>query len=82
MLQDLKGQISDCLKRAADCAERAKSVINPREREDWWSLHNRYLTMARGIELTLRQKPSKRTPSARVANVSQDILEAYRSRAY
>jgi hypothetical protein len=50
MLQNLDDQVSDCRQRAAECAEQAREVVSPRERDEWLSLHNRYLALARGIE--------------------------------
>jgi hypothetical protein len=54
MLQNLNDQISDCLQRAADCAQRAKAAKNPRERKDWQELEERYLRLANSVELTGR----------------------------
>jgi hypothetical protein len=50
MLQNLDDQVRDCLRRAADCAEQARKVIDPRERASWLSLYSRYLALAHGIE--------------------------------
>lgn len=50
MLQNLVDQARDCVKRAADCAELAKAVANPRERDEWLALKKRYLAIAHGIE--------------------------------
>jgi hypothetical protein len=49
MLQNLSDQLRDCLQCAADCAMRANEVNDLRERENWLSLHSRYLELARGI---------------------------------
>jgi hypothetical protein len=49
MLQNLDDQVRDCKQRAAECAEQAR-IVNPRERDEWLSLHDRYLALARGIE--------------------------------
>jgi len=50
MLHSLDDQLRDCLQRAADCAEQASEVIDPRERSEWLSLRSRYLALAHGIE--------------------------------
>jgi hypothetical protein len=42
-------------------AEQAKAVMNPRERDEWPSLHGRYLALARGIET--RRRGSPKVPS-------------------
>jgi hypothetical protein len=49
MPQTLDDQLRDCLQCATDCAKRANEVTDLREREDWLSLHTRYLELARGI---------------------------------
>jgi hypothetical protein len=60
--QNIDDQVRDCVQQAADCAERANEVIDPRERADWLSLHGRYLALARGIE-TSRRRRAKAAPS-------------------
>ncbi len=50
MLQNLDHQARDCLKRAAVCAEIANAVTDPRERNEWLTLHGRYRALAEGIE--------------------------------
>lgn len=50
MLQNLDDQVRDCLHRAAECAERANEVTDPRERNEWLVLHGRYRALADGIE--------------------------------
>jgi hypothetical protein len=57
MLQNLDDQVRDCMQRAADCAEYADQVSDPRERADWLALRRRYLALARGIETTRRHGP-------------------------
>jgi hypothetical protein len=59
--QNIDDQVRDCVQQAADCAERANEVIDPRERADWLSLHGRYLALARGIE-TSRRRRAKAAP--------------------
>jgi hypothetical protein len=59
---NIDDQVRDCVQQAADCAERANEVIDPRERADWLSLHGRYLALARGIE-TSRRRRAKATSS-------------------
>jgi uncharacterized alpha-E superfamily protein len=54
--QNLDDQVRDCMQRAAECAEQAREVIDPRERADWLVLHNRYLTLARGIQTKRRSE--------------------------
>ena len=54
MLQNLDDQVRDCMQRAADCAEQAEGVADPRERAEWRSLHERYLALAKGIETRRR----------------------------
>jgi hypothetical protein len=54
MLRDLDDQSRDCRERAADCAKRATAAMNERERQDWLSLEERYLNLARSIELRRR----------------------------
>ena len=48
MLQNLDDQVRDCKQRAAECAEQAR-IVNPRERDEWLSLHDRYLALAREL---------------------------------
>lgn len=55
MLQNLDDQARDCVKRAADCAEHAKGVASPRERNEWLALKSRYLAIAKGIEGSYRR---------------------------
>jgi hypothetical protein len=55
MLQNLDDQARDCVKRAADCAEHAKEVANPRERDEWLALKSRYLAVAEGLESRYRR---------------------------
>lgn len=51
MLHNLNDQVRDCLERAAECAELANDRTRiPYEREEWLSLHCRYLALADGIE--------------------------------
>ena len=50
MLRTLDDQVRDCLRLAADCAEQAREVVDPRDRDEWLSLRTRYLALARGIE--------------------------------
>lgn len=50
MLRTLDDQVRDCLRLAADCAEQARDVVDPRDRDEWLSLRTRYLALARGIE--------------------------------
>jgi hypothetical protein len=33
-----------------NCAEHAKEATDPRERNEWLSLHSRYLAIAEGVE--------------------------------
>jgi hypothetical protein len=56
LLQNIDDQVRDCVQQAADCAERANEVIDPRERADWLSLHGRYLALARGIATSRRHR--------------------------
>ena len=49
MLQTLDDQVRDCMNRAADCAEQAKEVADPRQRDEWLALKGRYLAIAQGI---------------------------------
>ena len=50
MLYNLNDQRRDCLERAAECAERANDRKRiPHERDEWLSLHCRYLALADGI---------------------------------
>jgi hypothetical protein len=49
MLRNLNDQLDDCLQCAADCAKQANEVTDLRERENWLSLHSRYLELAKGI---------------------------------
>jgi hypothetical protein len=50
MLQNLDDQVRDCVNCAANCAEQARGVADPRERDEWMALRSRYLAIARGIE--------------------------------
>lgn len=56
MLQNIDDQVRDCMERAAECAEQAREVATPRERDEWLSLRGRYLTLARGIERNASNK--------------------------
>jgi hypothetical protein len=61
MLQNLDDQVRDCMQRAADRAEQANTVIDPRERAEWLSLRDRYLILANSIE-TKHRDAERRTP--------------------
>jgi hypothetical protein len=54
MVQSLEDQMRDCLQCAADCAKRAKEVMNPRERDEWLLLRSRYRALSEGIKSQIR----------------------------
>jgi hypothetical protein len=60
MLQNLDDQIRDCRQRAANCAEQATKVVEPRERAEWLSLRRRYLVLADNIETKRRDAERRR----------------------
>ena len=60
MLQNLEDQVRECRQRAADCAVQAREVVNPRERDEWLSLHKRNLALAHGIENRQRDRTCRR----------------------
>ena len=54
MLKNLSEQIRDCYKQAEDCARKATAQTDPRLRQDYLDLEQRWLLLARSCDLTQR----------------------------
>ena len=50
MLENLSEQVRDCLRRAEDCAERAKREPNPSFKCDLLEMERRWLKLARSYQ--------------------------------
>src|SRR5215475_7589367 len=50
MLQNVNQQVLECLRRADDCAERAKREPNPSLQQDFLEMENRWLKLARSYQ--------------------------------
>jgi hypothetical protein len=52
MLQNLSADVSDCLRRAEECAARAKCEPNPAAQRDFYEMELRWLRLARSFQFT------------------------------
>jgi len=54
MLKNLSKQIRDCYQQAEDCARKATAQTDPRLRQDYLNLEQRWLLLARSCDFTQR----------------------------
>lgn len=50
MLENLTKDVQECLRRARDCAERAKSEPDPAIQRDFFDMEGRWLKLARSFQ--------------------------------
>jgi hypothetical protein len=51
MLANLSAEVRECLWQAEDCAERAKTELNPALQRDYIEMERRWLKLARSYQL-------------------------------
>ncbi|MGB3744139.1 MAG: hypothetical protein WBD11_06360 [Xanthobacteraceae bacterium] len=54
MLNNLSGNIRECFQHAEDCARKAAAQTDPRVKQDFLDLEQRWLSLARSYEFTER----------------------------
>ena len=54
MLNNLSGDIRECLQHAEDCARKAAAQTDPKVKQDFLDLEQRWLSLARSYEFTER----------------------------
>jgi hypothetical protein len=54
VLNNLSGNIRECLQHAEDCARKAAAQIDPKVKRDFLDLEQRWLSLARNYEFTER----------------------------
>jgi hypothetical protein len=54
VLNNLSGNIRECLQHADDCARKAAAQNDPKVKEDFLNLEQRWLSLARSYEFTER----------------------------
>jgi hypothetical protein len=54
VLNNLSGNIRECLQHAEDCARKAAAQIDPKVKQDFLDLEQRWLSLARSYEFTER----------------------------
>ncbi len=54
MLNNLSGDIRDCLQHAEDCALKAAAQTDPKLKQDLLDMERRWLSLARSYEFTER----------------------------
>ena len=54
MLNNLSGNIRECFQHAEDCARKAAAQPDPKVRQDFLDMEQRWLSLARSYEFTER----------------------------
>lgn len=54
VLNNLSGDIRECLQHAEDCARKAAAQTDPKVKQDFLDLEQRWLSLARSYEFTER----------------------------
>ena len=54
MLNTLSEQVRECLRHAEDCAQRAAAQADPKLKQDFLQLEQKWLSLARSFQLTER----------------------------
>jgi hypothetical protein len=54
VLNNLSGDIRECLQHAEDCARKAARQTDPKVKQDFLNLEQRWLSLARSYEFTER----------------------------
>jgi hypothetical protein len=54
VLNNLSGDIRECLRHAEDCARKAAAQTDPKVKQDFLDLEQRWLSLARSYEFTER----------------------------
>jgi hypothetical protein len=54
VLNNLSGDIRECLQHAEDCARKAAGQTDPKVKQDFLNLEQRWLSLARSYEFTER----------------------------
>jgi hypothetical protein len=54
VLNNLSGNIRECFQHAEDCARKAAAQTDPRVKQDFLDLEQRWLSLARSYEFTER----------------------------
>jgi hypothetical protein len=54
MLEKLSEQIQDCYAHAADCARKAAAQTDPRLKQDFLDMEQRWLALAKSYEISQR----------------------------
>jgi hypothetical protein len=54
VLNNLSGDIRECLQHAEDCARKAAALTDPKVKQDYLDMEQRWLSLARSYEFTER----------------------------
>jgi hypothetical protein len=54
VLNNLSGDIRECLRHAEDCARKAATQTDPKVKQDFLDMEQRWLSLARSYEFTER----------------------------